>query len=200
LFVTKEILRALEAPAGTIQFQALSLEEPVVVFLKVAFYTGLALASPMLLFEVSRFISPGLTRKEQRILMPIVVGSPLLFVAGTMFAYFCLLPPMLHFFGAFGQGVTPINQRLDFYVSLVSSILLYMGLCFQLPIIIFALSFTGLVTSRHLIAIWKYALVGVAMVAAVVTPDPTAFSMILVMLALMTLYFLSIILLKVFGR
>jgi sec-independent protein translocase protein TatC len=200
LFITKEILRSLEKPAGNIQFQALSLEEPVLVFFKVAFYTGLALASPLVLFEISRFISPGLTRTERRVLTPIVVGSPILFACGVAFAYFCLLPPMLHFFGAFGQGVTPINQRLDFYISLVSSILLYMGLCFQLPIILFALSFTGLVNSRMLLAVWKYALVGVTLVAAVVTPDPTAFSMILVMLALMTLYFLSVILLKLFGR
>jgi sec-independent protein translocase protein TatC len=200
LCVTKEILRALEKPAGDIQFQALSLEEPVIVFFKVAFYTGVALASPLVLFEISRFISPGLTKVERRILTPIVVGSPALFLAGVAFAYFCLLPPMLHFFGSFGQGVTPINQRLDFYVSLVSSILLYMGLCFQLPIILFALSFTGLVTSRQLVSVWKYALVGVTLVAAVITPDPTAFSMILVMLALMTLYFLSVVLLKLFGR
>jgi sec-independent protein translocase protein TatC len=116
------------------------------------------------------------------------------------FAYFLLLPSMLHFFSAFGQGVTPINQRLDFYVSLVSSILLYMGLCFQLPIVIFALSFTGIVNSKILLSYWKYALFGASIVAAIITPDPTAFSMILVMGALTGLYFVSIVLLKVFGR
>jgi sec-independent protein translocase protein TatC len=149
---------------------------------------------------VSKFVAPGLTKRERRILTPIVVGSPTLFLLGAAFAYFCLLPPMLRFFGSFGQGMTPVVQRIDFYISLVSNILLYMGLSFQLPIIIFALSFTGLVTSRHLIRLWKYALVGVTVVAAVVTPDPTAFSMILVMIALMTLYFLSVALLKMFGR
>lgn len=200
LFITKHTLRMLEAPAGDIKFQALSLEEPVLVFFKVAFYTSLVIAAPCVLFEISRFVSPGLTRKERQIMAPIVVLSPILFVCGVAFAYYCLLPPMLRFFGAFGSGVTPINQRLDFYVSLVSSILLYMGLCFQLPVIIFALSFTGLVTSRHLIRMWKYALVGITLVAAVVTPDPTAFSMILVMLALVGLYIISIVLLKVFGR
>jgi sec-independent protein translocase protein TatC len=200
LFITKDIIVLLEKPAAAIQFQALSLEEPLVVFIKVAFYTGIALASPLVLLEISRFVSPGLTRKEKQIMMPIVVGSPALFLCGAAFAYYGLLPPMLRFFGSFGQGVTPINQRLDFYISLVSSLLLYMGLCFQLPIIIFALSFTGLVTSRHLVAIWRYALAGITLVAAVVTPDPTAFSMILVMAALSALYFLSIILLKIFGR
>lgn len=200
LFVTNKIIIWLKAPAGPIQFIVLSLEEPVFVFIKVAFYTGLALASPMVLFELARFIAPGLTRKERQILTPIVVGSPLLFLCGAAFAYFGLLPPMLKFFNSFSQGVAPINQRLDFYISLVSSILLYMGLCFQLPIILFALSFAGIVSSKFLISIWRYALVGCTLIAAVVTPDPTAMSMLMVMGALMTLYFLSVLVMKLFGR
>jgi sec-independent protein translocase protein TatC len=200
LFLSKDIMRVLEAPAGNISFQALSLEEPVLVFFKVACYAGLVFASPFILFEVSRFIAPGLTQKERGLLTPIIIGSPILFVCGALFAYFCLLGPMLHFFGSFGAGVAPINQRLDFYISLVSSILLYMGLCFQLPIIIFALSFTGLVNSKMLISIWRYAIVGASLIAAVITPDPTAMSMLIVMAALIGLYFISVLLLKIFGR
>ncbi len=200
LILAKTIMRLLEAPAGNITFQALSLEEPILVFFKVAFYAGLVLASPFILWEISCFVAPGLTRKERKILTPIVIGSPLLFVLGGMFAYFCLLGPMLHFFGVFGAGVAPINQRLDFYISLVSSILLYMGLCFQLPIIIFALSFTGLVNSSMLVSVWRYAILAATIIAAIVTPDPTAISMLIVMAALISLYFLSILLLKIFGR
>jgi sec-independent protein translocase protein TatC len=200
LFLSKDIMRVLEAPAGNISFQALSLEEPVLVFFKVACYAGLVFASPFILFEVSRFIAPGLTQKERGLVTPIIIGSPILFVCGGLFAYFCLLGPMLHFFGSFGAGVAPINQRLDFYISLVSSILLYMGLCFQLPIIIFALSFTGLVNSKMLISIWRYAIVGASLIAAVITPDPTAMSMLIVMAALIGLYFISVLLLKIFGR
>jgi len=200
LIFCKRILRLLEAPAGGISFQALSLEEPIVVFFKVAFYVGLIIASPLILLEISRFVGPGLTKKEREILMPVLVGSPLLFVSGVAFAYFLLLPSMLHFFSAFGQGVTPINQRLDFYISLVSSILLYMGLSFQLPIVIFALSFTGIVNSKLLLSYWKYAVFGASVIAAIITPDPTAFSMLLVMGALTALYFISIVLLKIFGR
>ncbi|HEY9758141.1 MAG TPA: twin-arginine translocase subunit TatC [Oculatellaceae cyanobacterium] len=200
LFLTKEIIRLLEAPAGNISFQALSLEEPVLVFFKVAFYAGLILSSPLILFEIAGFVAPGLTKKERQVVTPIVIGSPILFVCGGLFAYFCLLHPMLHFFGAFGAGVAPINQRLDFYISLVSSILLYMGLCFQLPIIIFALSFTGLVNSTMLIRVWRYAVLAASLAAAVITPDPTAISMLIVMAALIGLYFLSVLLLKLVGR
>lgn len=200
LFFAKNIVQWLEAPAGNITFQALSLEEPLLVYFKVAFYSGLILALPYILFEACQFIAPGLRKNERVILTPMVIGGPLLFVAGAAFAYYCVLPPMLHFFGSFSQGMSPVNQRLDFYISLVSTILLYMGLCFQLPVIIFALSFTGLVNSTMLLRVWKYAVFGASVMAAIITPDPTAFSMLIVMGALVGLYFLSILLLKAFGR
>lgn len=200
LFFGKRILRFLEVPAGNITFQALSMEEPIVVFMKVAFYGGLILVSPLILFEICQFVAPGLTKRERQMLMPIVIGSPILFVCGAAVAYYCLLPAMLHFFSSFGQGVSPINQRLDFYVSLVSTILLYMGLCFQLPVVIFALSFTGIVNSKMLLSVWKYAIFAAALVAAIITPDPTAVSMLIVLVALSALYFISILLLKFFGR
>ena len=200
LLIGKECVRFLEAPAGGISFQALSLEEPLLVYFKVSFYLALIIAAPWILFELSQFVGPGLKASERKILIPIVLGAPLLFICGSAFAYYLVLPPMLHFFGSFGQGMSPINQRLDFYISLVTTILLYMGLCFQLPIILFALSFTGLVNSNMLLKFWRYAIFGTAIVSAVITPDPTAFSMLIVMAALISLYFLSVGLLKLFGR
>ena len=200
LFFGKDILRILKIPAGNITFQALSLEEPILVYLKVSFYAGLVLAAPFILNEVCRFISPGLTSKERGIVLPLIVCSPVLFVTGAAFAYFCVLPTMLHFFTSFGDGFIQVNQRLDYYISLVSSFLLYMGLCFQLPLIICALSLTGLVTSKHLLKFWRYAIVGSGVVAAVVTPDPTVFSMLVTMAALVALYGLSIVLVKVLGK
>lgn len=201
LYFGKDIMRILQTPAGAnMQFQALSIEEPLLVYIKVAFYAALVLASPFILFEVSRFVGPGLTAREKRIVSPALIGGPVLFVCGAAFAYFLLLPSMLHFFSSFGTGVAPVHQRLDFYMSLVSTVLLYMGLAFQLPIVIFALSFTGLVTSSHLIRFWRYAIFGASVVALVITPDPTAFSMLLVMGALVTLYAVSVLVLKAFGR
>lgn len=200
LYFGKNIVNFLELPAGNIKFQALSLEEPLLVYFKVSFYAAVAMALPWLLMEAAQFISPGLKHNERKMLAPVLLGSPLLFVTGVAFAYYMVLPPMLRFFSGFGQGMTPINQRLDFYISLVTTIMLYMGLCFQLPIIIFALSFTGLVSSRQLMGFWRYAIFGAAVVAAIITPDPTAFSMLIVMAALLVLYFLSVGMLRVFGR
>lgn len=200
LYFGKHIVVFLEAPAGGIKFQALSLEEPLVVYFKVSFYAAVAAALPWVLLELANFIAPGLRKSERRILTPVLFGSPLLFAAGAAFAYYCVLPPMLRFFNSFGQGMSPIHQRLDFYISLVTTIMLYMGLCFQLPIILFALSFTGLVSSRQLMGFWRYAIFGAAVASAIITPDPTAFSMLIVMGALLVLYFLSVGLLRLFGR
>jgi sec-independent protein translocase protein TatC len=200
LYFGKHLVRFLELPAGNITFQALSLEEPLVVYFKVSFYFALAFALPWILMELAQFISPGLRQKERQILRPVIFGSPLLFIGGAAFAYYCVLPPMLRFFNSFSQGMSPIHQRLDFYISLVTTIMLYMGLCFQLPIILFGLSFTGIVNSRQLMGFWRYAIFGAAVVSAIITPDPTAFSMLIVMGALLVLYFLSVILLRLFGR
>jgi len=200
LYFGKNIIEALERPAGGMKFQALSIEEPLIVYFKVSFYAALVIASPFILFEVSRFIAPGLTRKEKQIVTPALVGGPILFVCGAAFAYYLMLPAMFNFFNSFGQGIAPIHQRLDFYMSLVASILLYMGLCFQLPIVLCALSFTGLVTSNQLIKFWRYAVFGASIVALVITPDPTAFSMLMVMGALVGLYAISVLLLKILGR
>ncbi|MBY0356478.1 MAG: twin-arginine translocase subunit TatC [Candidatus Obscuribacterales bacterium] len=199
-FFGKEIIKFLELPAGNITFQALSIEEPLMVYCKVSFYAALVVSAPYLLFEIAGFIAPGLKPAEQKIMMPIVLGGPLLFVLGALFCHQFVLPPMLTFFNSFGVGISPVQQRLDFYISLVTMMMLYMGFCFQLPLVIFAASLAGLVNSRQLLATWKYALVISSVVAAIITPDPTVISMLIVMAALMGLYLISILMLKLTGR
>lgn len=131
---------------------------------------------------------------------PIVLGGPILFLLGALFAYYLVLPPMLAFFTSFGTDIAPVQQRLDFYISLVTTMLFYMGLCFQLPVVLFALSLAGLVNSRMLLRMWRYALVVSSVAAAIITPDPTIFSMLIVLAGLIGLYFSTIVLLKLFGR
>ena len=196
----KDIIVFLEMPAKGMHFQALTIEEPVLVYFKVSFYAALMLAAPFLLWEISAFVSPGLKRNERQVLAPIVIGGPLLFLAGAFFCYQFVLPPMLSFFNSFSGPIAPVQQRLDYYISLVTSMIFYMGICFQLPIVLFALSLTGLVNSKQLMGFWRYAFVGASVVAAIITPDPTVISMLIVMFALLALYFSTILLLKLFGR
>ena len=196
----KQIIQFLEKPAGNMTFQALSIEEPLFVYCKVAFYGALIIAAPYLLYEICGFVAPGLKKNERRMLSPIVIGGPLLFVTGAAFCYYCVLPPMLSFFTSFGVGISPVQQRLDFYISLVTTMLFYLGLCFQLPIVLFALSLAGIVNSKQLLGWWRHAMVGSSVAAAIITPDPTVVSMLIVTVALIGLYFFTVALLKVFGR
>lgn len=196
----RDIIRILELPAKGMHFQALSIEEPVLVYFKVSFYAALALAAPFLLFEITSFISPGLKRKERRVLTPIVMGGPILFAAGAVFCYFLVLPPMLNFFTTFSAPIAPVQQRLDYYISLVTTLIFYMGICFQLPVVLFALAIAGIINSRQLLSFWRYAVLASSVTAAIITPDPTVISMLIVMLALVGLYFFTILLLKCFGR
>lgn len=200
LWCGKDVIVWLEKPAGAMQFQALSLEEPVIVYFKVAFYLAIVLASPLILGEFAGFVWPGLKKREKQVLLPIIVGGPLLFIAGALFAYYLALPPMLYFFNSFGQAMTPIHQRLDYYISLVLTVMMYMGLCFQLPIIMFCLSFAGIVNSRQMFSVWRYAIIVSSIIAAIVTPDPTVISMLIVWMALVGLYFGSVLLLRLFGK
>lgn len=196
----REIISFLELPGKGMTFRALSIEEPVLVYFKVSFYAAIILSAPFLLYEISAFIAPGLKRKERRVLAPIVIGGPLLFVTGAAFAYYFALPPMLYFFNSFGAPIAPIQQRLDYYVSLVTSMLFYMGICFQLPIVLFALSLAGIINSRQLLSVWRYAVVIASVVAAIITPDPTVISMLIVLAALVALYFFTVVLMRLFGR
>lgn len=196
----REIIQILEIPGKGMQFQALSIEEPIMVYFKVSFYAAIALSAPFWLYEVAGFIAPGLKKKERQVLAPVIIGGPLLFALGAVFAFYFVLPPMLAFFTAFSSPIAPVQQRLDYYISLVTTMIFYMGICFQLPIVLFALSIAGIVSSRHLIAVWRYAIVGSSVLAAIITPDPTVISMLIVMAALVALYFFTIILLKLFGR
>ena len=196
----REIISFLELPGKGMTFRALSIEEPVLVYFKVSFYAAIVFSAPYILYEISAFVAPGLKQKERKVLAPIIIGGPLLFVSGAAFAYYLALPPMLYFFNSFGAPIAPIQQRLDYYISLVTGMLFYMGICFQLPIILFTLSLTGLINSRQLLSVWRYAVVGTSVVAAVITPDPTVVSMLIVMAALVSLYFSTVLLLKMFGR
>lgn len=196
----RDIIAFLELPAKGMHFQALTIEEPVLVYFKVSFYGALVLAAPFILYEVSAFVAPGLKRRERRVLAPIVIGGPLLFFTGAAFCYYFVLPPMLSFFNSFSGPIAPVQQRLDYYISLVTSMIFYMGICFQLPIVLFALALAGLINSRQLLSFWRYAFVGASVVAAIITPDPTVISMLIVMAALLALYFSTVFLLKLFGR
>lgn len=169
----------------------LKLQEPFMLFLKVALFAGIFLAAPYLLYQLWLFISPGLYRHEKRYALPFIVFASALFIAGCAFAYFVALPSAFQFFIDMGKGYTP-NIDIDFFFDLVLFIILGMGAVFQLPIVIAFLSMMGMVTPRFLIQKFRHAVVIIFIVAAVISPTTDALNLVIFAGPMLVLYVLSI--------
>ena len=167
----KPLVQFLERPAKDIRFLQLSPGEFFFVSLKVAAYSGILLASPVILLQIAQFVLPGLTRRERRIVGPVVIGSSVLFVAGLAFAYTTLIPAALQFFASFGADVVEQLWSIERYFEFVLLLMFSVGLAFQVPVVQVILGWLGIVSSRQMLAGWRYVLVIAAIAGAVLTPS-----------------------------
>jgi len=133
--VVKPLFRALELPAQDVKFLQLAPGEFFFVSIKVAGYSGVLIASPFILYQIIQFVLPGLTRRERRLLGPVVLGSSVLFFVGLAFAYFALIPAALNFFINYGEDVVEQLWSIDRYFEFVLLLMLSTGLTFQIPVI-----------------------------------------------------------------
>jgi sec-independent protein translocase protein TatC len=163
---------------------------------KLAGFGGLVVAFPVIGWQLYRFVAPGLYKRERMAFLPFLLASPILFALGAALVYFIMLPFVL-WFGLSQQitGVGPVSVQLlpkiSEYLDLVTALLLAFGLCFQLPVVLSLLGMAGIVSSSMLRSARRYAIVGVAGLAAVVTP-PDPFSMLSLVVPLVLLYEISI--------
>ncbi|MGK7890135.1 MAG: twin-arginine translocase subunit TatC [Leptolyngbyaceae cyanobacterium] len=178
VFVNR-IVEILEVPAQGAKFLQLSPGEYFFVSVKVAGYSGLLLASPVILYQIIQFVVPGLTRRERRLLGPIVLGSSFLFFAGIGFAYIALIPAALNFFISYGAEVVEQLWSIDRYFEFVLLLLFSTGIAFQIPVIQFLLGLLGIVSAKQMLAGWRYVLLAAVVLGAVLTPstDPVTQSL-----------------------
>jgi sec-independent protein translocase protein TatC len=198
-FVNK-IVALLEIPAQGVKFLQLAPGEYFFVSIKVAGYSGLLVASPAILYQIVRFILPGLTRKEKRAISPIVFGSSILFVLGIVFAYELLIPAALNFFISYGGDVVEQFWSIDRYFEFVLLLLFSTGLAFQIPVIQALLAMTGIVNSSRMLAGWRYVVLGAVILGAVLTPSTDPMTQSLLAGAVAILYFGGIFLVKAMGK
>lgn len=168
-----------------------SLPEAFFTYLKVSFFAAIFLSSPYILYQIWKFISPGLYESEKKYVFPFVFFSTIFFVGGSLFAYFVVFPFGFKFFLAFGTEFIRPMLSIREYLSFSFKLLLAFGIIFELPILMFFLSRVGLVNSRTLITKRKYAILLVFVVAALFTP-PDVVTQVLMALPLMLLYEASV--------
>jgi sec-independent protein translocase protein TatC len=154
-------------------------------------YVGVVLAAPVVLYQVWLFIAPGLYKHERKAIVLFIISSLFLFFAGISFGYFVMLPYVLNFLTGFGGPVRPlisINEYFDFILI----VLLGLGLVFEMPVLIFFLALFNIVTPKFLWKNLRYAILIIAIIAAIVTPTPDAMTMLVFMAPMIALYFVGI--------
>ncbi len=163
-------------PDASNRLQVLSVIEPFMISLKIAFYAGIILTFPFLLYHLARFVIPALNRQEKKLLLPAILIGFALFVSGVSFCYFWILPGTLEFFFKYStdMGLQPY-YRAGEYFSFVTQILIAFGLAFELPVAVLALNYLGLLTASFLRRTRMFAYVIVLVFAAIIAPTPDPF-------------------------
>ena len=196
-FFVRPLARAMEGRDGA-RMIFTALYEPFLAQIKVAFYTALFLAFPVISIQMWMFVAPGLYKNEKRAFLPFLFATPILFFMGGALVYYFIMPLAWDFFLTFqtvgSDGALPVQvePKVDQYLSLVLRLIFAFGLAFELPVLLMLLVRAGLVSAEALAAKRKYAIVGVFVMAAIITP-PDVVSQIGLAIPIIILYELSIV-------
>lgn len=186
------IMGALINLTGDHRVQALDPTETFGTYFKVAFSVGIGLAMPILVYQLLRFLAPGLKQNERRILYISLPFVAIFFLAGAAFCYFVVLPSTLNFLLNFGDPRILKQVSLTKYVSFVTSFMLAVGASFEMPLVVFLLAKLGIVSYRRLARWRKYALLLSFVISAIITPTPDPINQAIVALPIFLLYELGV--------
>ncbi len=185
-------IEILAVPIGGIQnVVSIEVTENVGVFFRVSLLSGFILALPFILWQLISFIAPGLFPEEKRMLFLSIPLATFLFICGVAFSYFVMLPTAIPFLvSVLGVQTLP---RLSNYIGFVTNLMFWIGISFETPLVIYALAKFHIVNAKGLLKQWRFAIVIIAVIAAVVTPTPDPINMGLLMAPLTMLYLLSVL-------
>jgi sec-independent protein translocase protein TatC len=193
---TRNLLTFLIEPYGE-QLQTLSPTEGIETYFRVALVSGAVISMPWILYQVWRFIEPGLEEREKRYVYLFVPSATLLFLTGVAFSWLILLPAAIDFLGSFLPTVFSPEWTSQEYIGFATTFMFWLGVSFEMPLVLYFLARFGIVSSQMLREHWRYAIVGIAVIAAAVTPSIDPVTMLLTMAPLIVLYGLSIILARI---
>lgn len=172
--------------------QALGPTDSIGIFFKVGFTMGTALALPVIIYHVIAFMSPGLYPHERRAIILTLPGVLILFSIGALFAYRLLLPAAVGFLQNFLGSVIAQDWSIDRYIAFVTRLVFWIGVAFELPLVVAILARTGLVSGPAMLRVWRQAVIIIAIAAAAITPTVDPVNMTLVMGPLILLYLFSV--------
>lgn len=184
----RQIVKVFQAPALGIKFLQFAPGEYFFASIKIAFFSGILIASPLILYQIFLYVLPGMTKRERDILLPMTIGSGFLFGAGLCFSYFFLVPAALRFFITYGSEIVEPFWSFDQYFDFIAVLIFTTGLAFQVPVVQVILGFLGIVSGQTMLSAWKYVVVIATTLAAIITPSTDPITQILMASALLALY------------
>lgn len=196
----RQIFYILILPAGGIDLIFIEMTEMIGTYMKVSLASGAILAMPYLVFQLIMFVSPALTSREKKYVYLVLPWIALMFVGGVVFSYFVLIPPATKFLLTFGSDIATPQIKIGNYISIVTRLLLAVGLVFEMPVVTTFLTRLGVITPKWLSDKRKAAVIFAFILAAIITPTFDPLNQILVAVPLILLYELSILLAKIFQR
>ncbi len=194
------IFYILILPAQGINLIYIEMTEMIGTIMKVCLASGLVLAMPYLTFQAIMFISPALTRKEKRYVYIILPWITIMFLVGVLFSYFILIPPAINFLITFGSDIAAPQIKIGNYISIITRLMLAIGLVFEMPVVTTFLARIGIVKAKWLADKRRTAIIVAFILAAVITPTFDPINQVLVAVPLVLLYELSIWLAKLVQR
>ena len=195
-----QIFDILIAPAQGINLIFIEMTEMLGTIMRVCLFSGIIIAMPYLTYEVIMFVSPALTRKEKRYVYLILPWIALMFAAGVIFGYFIPVPRMILFLTTFGGDIATPQIKIGNYISVVTRLLLAIGLVFEMPVLTTFLAKLGIITSKWLADKRKTAIIFAFILAAIITPTIDPINQSLVAIPLVILYEMSIWMAKLVQR
>ena len=185
----KTIVKILEYPITNVKFFQISPGDYFISTVKIAFYTGLLFTSPFGISQLILFLLPGLTKKETKVILPLLISSVLLFTLGITFSYYTLIPAALNFFLNYSEEVIEPFWSFDQYFEFILVLFYSTGLAFQIPILQILVGLLNIVSVNQMLGAWRYIILMATILGAILTPSTDPLTQMLLSAAILLLYF-----------
>ena len=200
IIYSKQITFILQEPALGIKFLQLAPGEYLFVSIKISIYSAILASSPFSLYQILLFILPGLTKKESSYIVPLFIGSIILFFCGIIFAYKVLIPITLKFLINYGSDIVEPIWSFEEYFNFIILLLFSVGISFQIPILQVILGVTNIINKEKMLQSWKYIVFIATIIGAIITPSTDPITQSLMTIIILLLYFSGILTLKMIQK